>query len=178
MSYASNNIWDVLWVPLAFLSWNLQNSKKNIFTWFQSSEAMLTYASKISQLICFLLFHYLPTFLPSWKGYFFIWVICPLARRFWLIKGVGFFTSNPVLHDFFLCLQPSHPLVQTEIKNHKGYGLCDAFPAEFNNHSKTLALLLSTYKSLFSVEITAYYLSHLNNLFHTSEQHNKATHPD
>lgn len=118
------------------------------------------------------------TFLPSWKGYFFIWVICPLARRFWLIKGVGFFTSNPVLHDFFLCLQPSHPLVQTEIKNHKGYGLCDAFPAEFNNHSKTLALLLSTYKSLFSVEITAYYLSHLNNLFHTSEQHNKATHPD
>lgn len=26
-------------------------------------------------------------------------------------------------------------------------------------------ILLSAYKSLFSVEITAYYLSHLNNLF-------------
>lgn len=81
------------------------------------------------------------TFPPSWKGYFFIWVICPLARSCCFIKGVVFLTSNSVLDDFFLCLQPYHPLVHTEIKNHKGYGLCNAFPAEFNNHSKTLAYI-------------------------------------
>lgn len=39
-------------------------------------------------------------------------------------------------------------------------------------------IFLSAYKSLFSVEITAYCFSHLNTLLHTSEQHNKGTCPD
>lgn len=46
------------------------------------------------------------------------------------------------------------------------------------NTVKHWHILLSTYKSLFSVEITAYCLSHLSNLLHTSEQHNNGTCPD
>lgn len=176
MLYAPNNIWNLLWVAWAFLFWNLQNSQKNITTWFHSSETMLTYASKISQFICFLLFHHIPTFL---KGLFLYLGYLSPSQEVLLYKGRGFFYIKRSAGWFLsLFAAITSPCSHRNKKTTMGMDYRMHFLQNLIITVKHWHILLSAYKSLFSVEITAYYLSHLNILLHTSEQHNKGTCPD